>query len=80
MGIWRRVHAEPEIMLTFVSFVVGIMHFRATDPDIAVIQMVPDDESLIPEVKEGQNDQGSTEGQESPAVSYSFSIPDAEVC
>ena len=24
-------------MLTFVSFVVGIMNFRATDPDIAAL-------------------------------------------
>ena len=64
--------------LAFVSILALLAIFvTGDDADISGIKMVPDDESLIPEVNAGEKkDQSSTE---SPAVSYSFSIPEAEV-
>ena len=76
--------AKATEMLTFVSMLATVTIFVNADDDEALIRMVPDDESLIPEVKEGQNDVSSKSDDfsthtHSPAVSFSFSIPEAEV-
>ena len=72
-------------MLTVASFLAAAAIALHADNDGAVFTMVPDDESLIPEVQEGQNDASSKTNDyfsnaESSAVSFPFGIPEAEVC